>query len=152
MRAILQTLKLGLLLSASVVLATTTVTAQQVYKWKDDKGTLHYTQTPPPARYAQSLNIKERPAPVSASNGKNAVPVENSTSNPDNKTTPASKPAPVARLSAESCKAMQDNLALLQTGRRLYEKDAGGERAYMTEERRAVQIQTLQQNLANGCR
>lgn len=145
----IQTLTLSLLISATALM-TTTVNAQQVYKWKDDKGALHYTQTPPPARYAKSVNIKERPAPV-VNTAKTATLASNTTANVDSKATaPATKPAP--KLSAESCKAMQDNLALLQTGQRLYEKDAGGERAYMTEERRASQIQTYQQNIANGCK
>lgn len=149
MPAITQTLKIGLLISITTLLPTTTQ-AQQVYKWKDEKGRLHYTQTPPPARYAQAVNIKERPAPAPAVNGQKAAAGTTAT-NTDNKAT-ASKPAPAPKLSASDCKAMQDNLALLQTGRRLYENDAGGERAYMTEERRAQQIQTYQQNIANGCK
>ena len=146
MPAITQTLKIGLLISITTLLATTTQ-AQQVYKWKDEKGRLHYTQTPPPARYAQAVSIKERSTPAPATNGQKSA--ETSAANTDSKAT-ASKPAP--KLSASDCKAMQDNLALLQTGRRLYENDAGGERAYMTEERRAQQIQTYQQNIANGCK
>ncbi len=148
MPAITQTLKIGLLISITTLLATT-IQAQQVYKWKDEKGRLHYTQTPPPARYAQTVNIKERPTPAPATNGQKSAAAGTTTTNTDNKAT-ASKPAP--KLSASDCKAMQDNLALLQTGRRLYENDAGGERAYMTEERRAQQIQTYQQNIANGCK
>lgn len=149
MPAITQTLKIGLLISITTLLATTTQ-AQQVYKWKDEKGRLHYTQTPPPARYAQAVNIKERPTSAPAVNGQKAAAGTTAT-NTDNKAPAnASKPAP--KLSASDCKAMQDNLALLQTGRRLYENDAGGERAYMTEERRAQQIQTYQQNIANGCK
>lgn len=148
MPTITQTLKIGLLISITSLLATTTQ-AQQVYKWKDEKGRLHYTQTPPPARYAQAVNIKERPTPAPATNGQKSAAAGTTATNTDNKAT-ASKPAP--KLSASDCKAMQDNLALLQTGRRLYENDAGGERAYMTEERRAQQIQTYQQNIANGCK
>lgn len=148
MPAITQTLKIGLLISITTLLATT-IQAQQVYKWKDEKGRLHYTQTPPPARYAQAVNIKERPTPAPATNGQKSAAAGTTATNTDNKAT-ASKSAP--KLSASDCKAMQDNLALLQTGRRLYENDAGGERAYMTEERRAQQIQTYQQNIANGCK
>lgn len=150
MPAITQTLKIGLLISITTLLATTTQ-AQQVYKWKDEKGRLHYTQTPPPARYAQAVSIKERSTPAPAVNGQKAAAAETTATNTDNKAT-ASKPAPAPKLNASDCKAMQDNLALLQTGRRLYEKDAGGERAYITEERRAQQIQTYQQNIANGCK
>lgn len=151
MHTITEILKFGLLIGATALLATSTQ-AQQVYKWKDDKGALHYTQTPPPARYAQSVNIKERPTPAPAANATKTPPADkdNSANTAGKSPVPAGKPAP--RLSAETCKTMQDNLALLQTGRRLYEKDAGGERSYITEERRAQQIQTYQQNINNGCK
>lgn len=150
MHTIIQTLKLGLLISATAMLSTI-VQAQQVYKWKDAKGVLHYTQTPPPARYSQSVNIKERPALAPVASAQKTAPAGDTNTNAaSNNVAPTSKPAP--KLSAEACKGMQDNLALLQTGRRLYENDAGGERAYITEERRAQQIQTYQQNIANGCK
>lgn len=148
MRTIIQMLKPGLLISITALLATT-VQAQQVYKWKDAKGVLHYTQTPPPARYSQSVNIKTRSLPAPAANSQETAPAADSSANATSKTVAAgSKPA---KLSAEACKGLQDNLALLQTGRRLYENDAGGERAYMSEERRAQQIRIYQQNIANGC-
>lgn len=73
MRTIIQMLKPGLLISITALLATT-VQAQQVYKWKDAKGVLHYTQTPPPARYSQSVNIKARSLPAPAANSQETAP------------------------------------------------------------------------------
>lgn len=149
MRTIIQMLKPGLLISITALLATT-VQAQQVYKWKDAKGVLHYTQTPPPARHAQSVNIKERPAPAPAANAQKTALASNAATSTVTKAA-ASLSKPVVKLSAEACQGLQDNLALLQTGRRLYENDTGGERAYMTEQRRAQQIRIYQHNIATGC-
>lgn len=140
---------LSLLLSLSGLgLLTTPLQAQQVYKWKDEKGALHYSQTPPPARYSKAVDVKARAtaAPSPAKAGSAANPA---TANGSANTKPV-VPASV-KLSAETCKDMKANLDTLASGRRLYEKDTAGERAYMTEERRAAQIQIYQQNLSKGC-
>lgn len=125
--------------------------AQQVYKWTDEKGALHYSQTPPPARYAKAVDVKARAtvAPSTKAGG-NAAAIETPAASAAN---PATKPAAPAapKLSPETCKNMQANLDTLASGRRLYEKDTAGERAYITEERRAAQIQIYQQNLSKGC-
>lgn len=144
---------LSLLLSLSGLgLLTTPLQAQQVYKWKDEKGALHYSQTPPPARYSKAVDVKARAtaAPSPAKAGSPTSPAtEPAAANGSANAKPV-VPASV-KLSAETCKDMKANLDTLASGRRLYEKDTAGERAYMTEERRAAQIQIYQQNLSKGC-
>ncbi len=141
-------IKLGLLLglaTASFNLAQ----AQQFYKWQDEKGATHYSQTPPPARYSKALSIKERPAaPTTA-----AVPAATDNAKPAAPTAKPTKPAApaVQKLSAEACKDLKSNLDLLQSGRRLYQNDSGGERSYLTEAQKSAQIQTYTQNIAQGC-
>ena len=133
-------------------LATATVTsaqAQQFYKWKDEKGATHYTQTPPPARQSQTLSIKARAAASNASVAPTAVNAKPTAPNAAPPTKPVAPAAP--KLSAQACKDLKSNLDLLQSGRRLYENDTGGERSYLTEAQKAVQIQTSMQNIAQGC-
>lgn len=133
-------------------LATATVTsaqAQQFYKWKDEKGATHYTQTPPPAHQSQTLSIKARAAAPNTSVAPTAV---NAKSTAPNAAQPTKPVAPVApKLSAQACTDLKSNLDLLQSGRRLYENDTGGERSYLTEAQKAAQIQTSMQNIAQGC-
>ena len=143
-------IKLGLLLGLATA-SLSSVQAQQFYKWKDEKGATHYTQTPPPARNSQALSIIARaattaPSPVATTNTTAPAPTDAS------KKVAAKTPVPAAaKLSAQACQDLKANLDLLQSGRRLYENDSGGERSYLTEAQKAVQIQTYTQNLAQGC-
>ena len=141
-------IKVALLLG----LATATVTstqAQQLYNWKDEKCATHYTQTPPPARQSQTLSIKARAAVPNTLVAPTAVSAKPTVPNAAQPTKPVAPVAP--KLSAQACKDLKSNLDLLQSGRRLYENDTGGERSYLTEAQKAAQIQTSMQNIALGC-
>ena len=142
-------IKVALLLGLATA-AVTSTQAQQFYKWKDEKGATHYTQTPPPARNSQVLSIKARAATATPST---ATAVNTATTTPTSTSKLADKPVtPTApKLSAQACKDLKSNLDLLQSGRRLYENDTGGERSYLTEAQKAVQIQASMQNIAQGC-
>ena len=141
-------LKSGLLLGLATAILNP-VHAQQFYKWKDAKGATHYTQTPPPARSSQTLSIKARAATATPP----TPPVAATTAKAEPSKDAATKaPAPPKqKLTAETCQQIKNNLELLQSGRRLYQNDAGGERSYITEAQKATQIQTYSQNLAVGC-
>ncbi len=141
-------IKTGLLLGLATAILSP-AQAQQFYKWKDEKGATHYTQTPPPARNSQTLSIKARaatPAPTTP-------PLATTAAKPEASKDAATKAPAQAKqkLSAEACQQIKSNLELLQSGRRLYQNDTGGERSYLTEAQKAVQIQTYSQNLAQGC-
>ena len=141
-------IKAGLLLGLATAILSP-VQAQQFYKWKDEKGATHYTQTPPPARNSQTLSIKAR-----ATTAAPTTPPLATTATKPEATKDAATKAPAQakqKLSAEACQQIKSNLELLQSGRRLYQNDTGGERSYLTEAQKAVQIQTYSQNLAQGC-
>lgn len=142
-------IKTGLLLGLATAILST-AQAQQFYKWKDEKGATHYSQTPPPARNSQTLSIKARAATAAPATTPVAAPVAKPGASKDTAAKAPSTP-PKQKLSAEACQQIKSNLELLQSGRRLYQNDAGGERSYITEEQKAVQIQTYTQNLAQGC-
>ena len=141
-------IKTGLLLGLATAILSP-VQAQQFYKWKDEKGATHYTQTPPPARNSQTLSIKARATTAAPT----TPPLVTTATKPEASKDATSKAPAQAKqkLSAEACQQIKSNLELLQSGRRLYQNDAGGERSYITEAQKAVQIQTYSQNLAQGC-
>ena len=60
------------MLPGLLLLACFSVSAQ-VYKWTDAQGTVHYTDTPPPAQKASEIKT---PAPDAASSGKTPLPYE----------------------------------------------------------------------------
>lgn len=120
--------------------------AQPVYKWQDAKGATHYTQTPPPAgANAKTVDVRSRT---------NLQPVTLAPSVADTSTQATNK-APAApqkpRLKAEDCQQLRNTLDTLNTGRRIYESDKNGERAYLTEEQRTERISTYTKNLAEAC-
>lgn len=131
-------LSLGL---SSLSLATT------LYKWKDAQGGIHYSQTPPQGA-SQALKLQTQPAKSTAqpvktdSTTSNVAVTTQQTAQSSNQTT---------RLSANDCAKLQQTLATLQTGQRVFESDANGQRAYLTDEQRSERIQRYQQDINGAC-
>lgn len=133
--------------AVAICLSLSPAQAQQVYKWKDDKGAIHYTQSPPSTKNAIRLDIKTRNVgnPVMAAENKATATTEDKTvANTSAKATPP-------KLKAEDCAILKSSLENLQSGRRLYEADDKGDRAYLTEEQKAQRIQTYSKSLNEGC-
>ena len=142
-----------MLKQASVMLITGVLTtlayAQPVYKWQDAKGATHYTQTPPPAGVAQKkVDVRSRtdlsPTPVQTS-------LTPATPDTGNSAAQTAATAPKQKMSAADCQAIKSTLADLNSGRRMYENDANGERSYLTEEQKAERISTYSKNIADAC-
>jgi sugar lactone lactonase YvrE len=135
---------------ASLLLAAN-VHAQQVYKWQDEKGAIHYTQSPPNTKNAVRMDIKTRtPTAPAASTTTDSKASSATTTDQAATANKAAKNTP-AKLKAEDCAFLKTNLETLQSGRRLYESDDKGERAYLTEEQKAERIQVHTKNIKDGC-
>lgn len=123
--------------------------AQQVYKWQDAKGAVHYTQTPPPpnAKSQTTVEVKSRtnlqPAP--------AAPVSSTDTAAANNKTLTNSQAQKPKMAPADCAALKNSLESLNSGRRVYESDKNGERAYITEEQRAEKISTYTKTLSESC-
>lgn len=102
-----------LALAAALLLVAPLAAAQQIYKWTDAKGTVHYSQSAPPAgtRFQQvklAGGVESTDAPV-------AQPAD------DDTPAPAGNPAPTAMADtpanrAKLCATLKSNLATLQGG------------------------------------
>ena len=57
------TARAAALVAISLVLTSGALSAQQMYKWKDDQGVVHYSDTPPPARNKR-VEVKDFSAPA----------------------------------------------------------------------------------------
>lgn len=51
---------------AAAALAASAAQAQQVYRWVDAQGDVHYSQTPPPGAGTRAKQVNVAPAPVNA--------------------------------------------------------------------------------------
>ena len=133
--------------------------AQPFYKWTDEQGSTHYTQTPPPQKPVKKLNINTHVPVDSASEIKKLS--EQSAANQkaaavDEKATAKSKEEAAAdaerrKKNSDACSQLKASLAQLQSGQRLRTYGADGERVYLTEEAKASQIQQETSQIQNDC-
>jgi hypothetical protein len=133
--------------------------AQPFYKWVDDKGATHYTQTPPPQQAVKKVSINTHIPQDSA----NEIKGLNDQSNKLLKaTTDQEKAAEIEKKNTSAdterrnknsvaCKQIKSNLALLQSGQRLRTMDSKGERSYLTEDQKATQINQETAQIKNDC-
>jgi hypothetical protein len=120
-----------MLCAAGLVLA---VTAQgQVYKWVDDKGQTHYTETPPPQDSKQLKVPTGQPA----------------ASAPEEKKEPAA-PAKDPKDKAARCDFEKSQLAVLDRGKVIY-KDDKGQMVEMDDAKKEKAKALVQDNIKKYC-
>lgn len=97
---------------ALIGLAATTQAAD-LYKWTDDKGVVHYSDTPPPG-HADAARLKVK---TGVDTDASAAPAANATADNDpNKPKDAAKPPPQQSLErGAACEQARSNLNLLQS-------------------------------------
>ena len=119
----------GAVLAAGLA-AWTVVTAQTYYKWKDAGGTVHYTETPPPAKKATTLRLRlggEAPAAITL------IPATAASSGDSEKN--ALKMAE-AQYQKQACLAARKDVAVAQSNALLVSgKDATTARQLSNDER-----------------
>jgi hypothetical protein len=133
--------------------------AAPFYKWVDEKGATHYTQTPPPQKSAKKININTLAPSDSADASKNLSAITKSDLKDDSDLEQANDKAKIkasadaARRAknAPQCQQLRASLAQLQSGRRLYGSDAKGERSYITDDQKASQIQQANTQIQKDC-
>ncbi len=135
--------------------------AEQFYKWVDEKGATHYTQTPPPEKKlpATTVKVSNKLPADSASAAKNlaALTASNNAANAAADKAAAKDQAAAAadaerrKGNAENCAKLQANVALLQSGVRVRSKDPKTQGDIMTDEQRASRIQQQTAQIQQGC-
>lgn len=139
------------LLTACVVFAFgtfQTANAQQVYRWVDDKGIVHYSDTPPPEKKGlERVNVR-------ASGAAKLTPEEQAAAEAAEKTSPesseAAKQAELAAKKAQNCRTARINLLALNSGNEV-DGDFGGIRRPLTPEERQEQIEKNQTVVDRDC-
>lgn len=138
----------------TLTLLTPLAVSAKMYKWTDDEGNVHYTQTPPPDREAKT--IAPPPTPKS-------VPTKKST--PDNgeqepaeegegftdaykkaiKMTPEERAAQIEK----NCRLVKQNLTIYRGASRINE---GGKTIVLTDEERAKRVAEAEADLEKYCK
>jgi hypothetical protein len=129
--------------------------AQQIYKWKDAKGVVHFSQTPPPSSGTQYTRMHLAGAPEVSSNPPPASDNGENTE-PDNRapqqTAPASSTqADTASNRAALCKQLDSNISLLQSKQPVVTGSDNGKQEVMSDNAREAQLATARAQQAQYC-
>jgi hypothetical protein len=140
------------LLLLTLLCAAASANAEQVYKWTDAAGIVHYSDSPPPsdAQNVQTVRITGGDRPHS-------VPTENNTESGENKkadtgggaapTQPGSKTDDVR---SKNCQTARANLEILQSNYPVAMGDSGGKA--LDDKGRQSQITEANAQIAFYCR
>ncbi len=122
--------------------------ADAVYKWVDDKGVTHFSQTPPDARDAQRLDVRTAPASPAE------TPKADATKDADAKKDADGKPERTEaqkKERAERCKNAQEALAKLQSPEPVTRYGDRGEQYLVADEERPAFIEQVKKVIAQQC-
>jgi len=145
-----------------------------LYKWVDEKGVTHYTETPPAKQKAQEIRIQPPPpsgavegrppqAPVApAAEGSKAAPPktwhekaldaqrqrEAAEQQEEREHALAQE---IAQKRKERCLAAQQNLQALLTSRPVYHVNERGERVFIDDAKRAAEIARAKREIQSYC-
>lgn len=137
--------------------------AGTMYKWVDDQGTTHYTDTPPPDRKAQEIQT-EPSAPATGPGGAQPAPdnwqeeerqfqrrraIRKEQQWQEEQAAARAKQQAVAR--KQSCLLARQNLHALQQGRPVYHIDENGRRTYLDDPARAAAIEQARKDIERYC-
>jgi len=133
-----------------------------IYKWVDEKGITHYSETRPPKQKAQEIQVQPTP-PAGAESGKPAAKSsqeqelefrkrhaerQEAAKRQEEKEAAAKREA-LAR--KQRCILARQNLHTLQKQRSVYSINEKGERVFLDDETRAAEIQRMKMEIESFC-
>ena len=123
-----------LLTLAAASLAAGTALAD-VYKYKDEKGNIQYTDKPP-SLPAERLNVQSQRTDIIAAQERSQAAIKANTTPPAAGNSPAEQKAAAAATAqdkADRCIKARERYDQYMNSQRLYEQDKDGERRYLTD-------------------
>lgn len=140
-------------------LLATPVMAAQYYKWIDEQGVTHYTETPPPetAKGATEVKVQTRTpsgaeAAVENLQKQREAATKSLTDAEKKKTPEKTSPSKADKAeNAERCKKLQANLVIMETNGRVSELDEKGEKRYLTEEEKTKRMDDARKQIKVLC-
>lgn len=140
-------------------LLATPVMAAQFYKWSDEQGVTHYSESPPPETAKGATEVKVQTRTPSGSEAavenlqKQREAATKSLTDAEKKKTPGkTSPAKADKSEyAERCKKLQANLATMESSGRVSEPDENGEKRYLTEEEKNKRMDDTRRQIKAYC-
>lgn len=141
---------------ACLLAAAGTAVADQVYRWVDKNGVVHYTQTPPPSTNAATAKTVDISAPPPDAYGAASAQATENTQTAQNKSAQAA--AQKAQADAQqkaalqkACEAERAQLQQMQDARRVSYTDSKGEVQYASGDDRLKAMDDLQKRIDKDC-
>ena len=145
----------ALFISALLLAAAGVAYADQVYRWVDKDGHVHYSQTPPAstAVNAQSLNISAPPPdPTTLHNEQNlAKELKDKDKKNQDAQQKAQADAQKQAQQKQQCDSLRSRLQILLQSARVATMDAQGNKTFMSDDDRAKKEQDLQDQISKDC-
>jgi hypothetical protein len=142
---------------ALLVFATASPAAdtQDIFKWTDDQGEVHYTQFPPPGRKAEKL--REAPPPAQSPEiQQNDLQKQVDTMEQQNEeqlqgAKDAKQWADIQKIRRSNCETAHKNLVNLQRGGNVRYMGPNGEVIRLTEEERQKRLDETNKQIEENC-
>lgn len=131
--------------------------ANEIYKWVDDQGNVHYEDRPSGSATEQRLAFSYRRTESSAVQERIDSQTEAQSARQEKKTAAAEEAAAVAAKEAETaekqknCDTYRARLETYVQSRRLYREDENGERVYLDETETQNARQRVEEKIAENC-
>lgn len=137
----------------------------EIYKWRDDKGVMNYSDVPPPVSASGTQKIKAATVPhdipmthsdafqreeMAAGNQKRATPAESAAGGGVSPEAEALK-AMQERLKAQNCASARSNYRNYAVGGRVQTVNEGGQKEYMNDEQIKDGLARAQQEIDENC-
>jgi hypothetical protein len=129
--------------------------SQNMYKWTDNQGEVHYTQFPPPGRKAEKI----QPPPPPAEPPKDSVndlqqqldTIKQQNDKQLQETKEADQRAEIQKIRKKNCETAKKNLVNLNRGGNVRYMGPNGEAIRLTEEERQKRIDETNQQIKENC-
>jgi Domain of unknown function (DUF4124) len=126
--------------------------AQQMYKWVDEKGVTHFSESPPPDGNATKVEVRptgtERPR---TDNWKDRE-LESRQRRAQKETAEEETRRKEDSTREQRCSHAREGLDTVKNSRRVYSLDEKGERVYMEDKDRPAAIEKWSQDVGRYCR
>ena len=146
-----------------IALALITLSASafgKIYKWVDENGKVHYSDSPPPGDTAKQVELPPQPSEESLQRGREEIARRIQNQRDDSAARRQAKEEQreardeQERKAAERtvrCAYAQDQLRVLQTQAPVYRENEDGERVFADDEFRAAEQERFRQEVAEYC-
>lgn len=143
---------LPMLLAACLLAAAPMAAAEDVYKWVDADGQIHFGSRPPAgARATRMAPSSTEPAPATP-NANWQQQLGQSNMRRLQKQQSEEQDARKQQQMARRCQSAQESLDILTRGGAVYQVNSRGEREYLGDEQRQAAIASAHQRVAAYCR